>query len=274
MSSNSTDTEVFVYTGEVGAVVPQDVVRVLVDPSVTSIPDNAFQIRRKLAEVELCEGLVEIGKESFGCCDQSITKINIPNSLRRINDCAFLYSLRTPIRLHDGIESIGEAAFFGCIFTNFRVPPLITVIPNNTLWNCKSMFSLELPENVTEIGNGAFYVCYCLRNVAFPPNVVFRDDDIFGGQSATDHFDLFKLFGSIARIIRKLKHRFNRLPIHSIVYYQSYHQGVLQNLIAAINTRSGQRRTLRNLLSEVGIPQKDQRRLDYVQHLACWSTRP
>jgi hypothetical protein len=242
--------KVFVYTGPGGERPPRDIARARVDPSVTSIPARAFYGRKKLTEVELWEGLVEIGERSFGCCDQSITKINIPNSLRRINDCAFLYSLRTPIRLHDGIESIGEAAFFGCIFTNFRVPPLITVIPNNTLWNCKSMFSLELPENVTEIGNGAFYACYCLRNVAFPPNVVFRDDDIFGGQSATDHFDLFKLFGSIARIIRKLKHRFNKLPIHSIVYYQSYHQGVLQNLIAAINTRSGQRRTLRSMLSQ------------------------
>jgi len=41
-----------------------------------------------LAEVELCEGLVEIGEWSFARCDHSITKINIPNSLRRINDSA------------------------------------------------------------------------------------------------------------------------------------------------------------------------------------------
>jgi hypothetical protein len=249
MSSNSTDTEVFVYTGEVGAVVPQDVVRVLVDPSVTSIPDNAFQIRRKLAEVELCEGLVEIGKESFAHCDHSISKITIPTSLRRICRRAFSFSLRTPIRLHDGIESIGEAAFTHCIFTNFRVPPLITVIPNNTLSNCKALFSLELTKNISEIKGWALTFCYCLRNVAFPPNVFFGDD-IFIEEDYDEMTDLQRLFGnSNARIIRKLKHRFDRLPIHSIVYYQSYHQGVLQNLIAAINTRSGQRWTLCSMLS-------------------------
>jgi hypothetical protein len=87
--------------------IPHDVVRVWVDPSVTSIPVDAFFERKKLAEVELCEGLVEIGFNSFGGCDQSI----IPNSLRRINNWAFHYSLRCTIRLNDGIESIGKFAF-------------------------------------------------------------------------------------------------------------------------------------------------------------------
>jgi hypothetical protein len=57
-----------------------------------------------LTEVELCEGLVEIGVTSFNNCGHSITMIIIPNSLRRILYCAFYGSLRCPIRLHDGIE--------------------------------------------------------------------------------------------------------------------------------------------------------------------------
>jgi len=85
-----------------------------------------------LTEVELCEGLVEIGYYSFGGC--GITKIIIPNSLQRIKDWAFYCSLRCPFRLHDGIESIGEYAFACCIFTNFRVPPLITMIPEGMLY--------------------------------------------------------------------------------------------------------------------------------------------
>jgi hypothetical protein len=73
MSSNSAD--VFVYTGAGGAEVPPDVVRVLIDPSVTSIPVSAFNNYKKLNEVELSEGVVEIGKESFAYCSHSITKI-------------------------------------------------------------------------------------------------------------------------------------------------------------------------------------------------------
>ena len=109
----SMDTEVFVYTGRQGGkYVPRDVVRVRVDPSVMSIPAEAFCGRMKLTDVELCEGLVEIGDDAFRWC--SITKIIIPASLRRINDSAFYNSVQCPIHLHDGIESIGNWAFFGC----------------------------------------------------------------------------------------------------------------------------------------------------------------
>jgi hypothetical protein len=39
----------------------------------------------KLVEVELSEGLVEIGDDSFRWCENSITKINIPHSGRLTN---------------------------------------------------------------------------------------------------------------------------------------------------------------------------------------------
>jgi hypothetical protein len=231
--------------GPVGRnVVPQHVVRVRVDPSATSIPARAFEGRKKLTEVELCEGVVEIGGGAFMYCSHSITTIDIPTSLRRINDGAFYFSLQCPIRLHDGIESIGDGAFAGCIFTNFRVPPLITVIPENMLINCTSMFSVEMQKKIRRIESYAFHYCYCLRNVALPPNAVFGNDIFFEEDEMDIHTDLYQLFGSESRIIFALQHRFDGLPIHSIVYYQSYHAGVLQILIAAINMRLSRRQTL------------------------------
>jgi hypothetical protein len=249
------------FTWGGGERAPHDVVRVRVDPSVTSVPDSAFFYHMKLTEVELCEGLIEIGKHSYGYCGNSITKINIPASLRRIYRYAFYNSLRTPICLYDGIESIGEYAFSSCIFTNFRVPSLITVISQHMLAHCKSLFSLELSEIVTEIQKYAFYSCYCLRNVAFPPDVffgyqIFIEEDDDDDNEMELRTDLQLLFGnSNAAIIRELMHRFDRLPIHSIVYYQSYNQGVIHTLIAAIKTRSSQQRTLRNKLDPTGNQQ-------------------
>jgi hypothetical protein len=116
-------------------------------------------------------------------------------------------------------------AFAHCIFTNFRVPPLITVILESLLFNCRSMFSLELPTIISEILDGAFGHCYCLRNVAFPTNVVIGYDIFIYGQDDKEvHTDLLQLFGSEVAIISALQHRFDELPIHSLVYYQSYNQ--------------------------------------------------
>jgi hypothetical protein len=242
--------EVFVFTGERGAEVPDDVVRLQVDPSVASIPALAFNERRKLIEVKLFEGLVEIGERSFDWCIHSIKEINFPTSLRRISDRAFTCTLRCPIRLQDGIESIGIGAFANCIFTNFRVPPLITVIPEGMLHSCTSMFSVEMSETLSRFEEGAFCKCHCLRNVAFPPDAVI-DDDILHEAA-----DLLMLFGdSVEEIIWELQYRFDGLPIHKLIYYQSYHQGVLQFLVAAIYMRSGQRRSLRSKLNPTGNQQ-------------------
>jgi hypothetical protein len=271
----SVNVVVFVYTGAGGERIPEDVVRVLVDPSVTSIPASSFSGRKKLAEVDLCEGVVEIGAYSFDRCDHSITKINIPNSLRRILDSAFCGSLQTPIRLHDGIESIGEGAFAACIFTNLRIPPLITMIPDTMLYECITLFSLEISDNIREIRSYAFEKCYHLRNVAFPSNAVISDDIFFDEAMDTNMHpltDLRQLFGCFnARIISELQHRFDGLPIHRIVYYLSYNQGVLQNLIAAINLRSSQRRTLRSQLDTTGN-QQDCLGMTPLHILACLST--
>jgi hypothetical protein len=197
--------------------------------------------------VELCEGLVEIGEGSFSWCNQSITKINIPISLRRINDWAFIGSLRTPIHLHDDIESIGIGAFARCIFTNFRVPSLITLIPGRMLFGCLSIFSLELPQNLMKIHNYAFFSCSCLRNLAFPP------DAVFGRSIVGNMTDLQRLFGSELEIIRELQHRFDGLPIHRLMYYLSYNHGVLQNLIAVINMRSGHMDPIGNQQDSLGM---------------------
>jgi hypothetical protein len=65
-----------------------------------------------------------------------------------------------------------------------------------------------------EIGIIALAYGYCLRNVAFPPNAELGDN-IFGGGTIIS--DLQLLFGSRAQMICALRHRFDRLPVHSIL---------------------------------------------------------
>jgi hypothetical protein len=106
--------------------------------------------------------------------------------------------------------------------------------------------------------------------VAFPPNAVFGDK-LFFEQLMDTNIDLRRLFGnSNARIITELQHRFDGLPIHSLVYYHSYHQGVLQILIALINMRSGHPPTLNSKLDPTGY-QQDCLGMTPLHILACSS---
>jgi hypothetical protein len=152
MADNSTD--VFVYNGE-GAVVPRDVVRVRIDPSVLVIPEGAFEHRLNLKEVELYDdGLYEIGPRAFFNC----------TALREVQSS-------------NGVARIGHHAFAWCNFTKFRSPPLVTTISQGMLYGCTGLFSLDLPEIIIQVEGSAFGSCHSLRNVALASNTVVGENN-------------------------------------------------------------------------------------------------
>jgi hypothetical protein len=204
--------EVFVYTGE-GAVVPKDVVRVLIDPSVLAIPEGAFIQRYKLEEVELHDGLREIGYKAFIQC------------------LAF-----RKVQLSDGVERIGEAAFSGCRrFTKFRSPLLVTTIPVCMLLNCSRLFSFELPENIIHVGRYACHNCRSLRNIALAFNTVVENAEVF-----RYCWELLHIFNTEEAIVNALRNRFNGLPVHSKMYYISYYPVVLEEFCNTIMSENGE----------------------------------
>jgi len=245
-STNNNDG-VFIYTE--GAVVPRDVVSARVHPSVTVIPPFAFQNRTQLKEVELCEGLLEIGREAFMECEV-LTEIRIPSTVKRIGMMAFSVVLQqSQIRLPDGLESIGRYAL-ACNgnITNFRVPPLIVSSPG-MFCSCIGMFSVELSESVTQVSQRAtFSLCHSLRNIALTPEAEFvnvDDIDIETFSNSTFHLctDLLQLFGAEEQLIHSLKHRFDNLPIHKMIYYQSYNNMTVDQLNNATDIRISRRRS-------------------------------
>ena len=106
----SNDVEVFVYTE--GVAVPHDVVRVRVHPSVTVIPLCTFEYRDALVEIELCEGLLEIGLNAFYEC-VALKRITIPSTVTSIQEWAFYDCIGLEeIELCEGLVELGEGTFF------------------------------------------------------------------------------------------------------------------------------------------------------------------
>ena len=150
--------------------------------------------------------------------------------------------------------------------TNFRVPPRITTFPQQAISNSNCIFSVELSESVSRLGDLVFAACPSLRNITIP-----SDSEIV--LSAFDKCtDLKQLFGTQAQIISTLKHRFGNLPIHKIIYYHSYNSLTSEQLGNATNMRSGQSRPLRSKLDPTGNRQ-DSLGMTPLHILACSSVQ-
>ena len=88
-------------------------------------------------EYSIRKGVKVIGDSAFEWCD-SLTSINIPNS----------------------VTTIGEGAFWQCFsLTSINIPNGVTTIGEKAFWECTSLTSINIPNSVTTIGNSAFSNC-------------------------------------------------------------------------------------------------------------------
>lgn len=78
------------------------------------VPDKAFEAfnnvwKEKLTAIVIPEGTTEIGKYAFGIA--SLSSVSFPESLRKVDDCAFLDCKIENLKLNQGLEFIGNSAF-------------------------------------------------------------------------------------------------------------------------------------------------------------------
>ena len=225
--------------------------RLSIPSTVTVIARGTFQYCERLTEVELNDGLLEIGDGAFSMCS-ALKRVEIPSTVVRIGDRAFEYA-PVSIQLPDSIENIDQRALANNkTITNFRIPPLIRSISSGVLADCESLFSLELPESIY-MGMMPFSNCISLRNIALPYDVSILGRGIRGPFQFCD--DLKELFDTDNQITNALQHRFDNLPIHKMIYYQSYNNVTPDQLNSALDMRSGQRRSARMKLDQTGKQQ-------------------
>jgi len=302
--TDNNDADVFVYMGARGPVPPLDVVRVRAHPSVTVIPEYSgarfgFFKCQQLVLIELCEDLLEIGWGAFTSC-RKLKEITIPSTVTAIHFHTFSYCEKLEgIDLCEGLQEIEQYAFYACAslkrllipnavrsigknafcethFTKFRFPPQVTTVSEEVLLNCRSLFSIEISESVTRIQRAAFKGCITLRNIAIPPNAqveeIAEEDEESEDEESEDAFDrctdLQQLYQTDEQLVNELKHRFDNLPIHKMIYYQSYNNISVDQLNNATNMRSNQRRSLRSKLNTTGS-QQDCLGMTPLHILAC-----
>ncbi len=103
----------------------------------------------------------------------TVTYNNNTYTVIAIGNKAFEYaSGLISITIPDGVTSIGQLAFYGCIgLKSIDIFAPITIIEEETFRYCESLISLKLPETLQKIEREAFRDCTNLQSLVIPASV-------------------------------------------------------------------------------------------------------
>lgn len=191
--------------------------------AVTRIDGAAFAKWVNIQSVTIPESVTEIGSRAFS--GSSLQSITLPNSITEIKDGTFMdCSNLSAITLHNDLKTIGADAFSRCSsLTEITLPASLTTVGKRAFDHCWKLnkfvvasgnptfrsfsgvvydpsltklllcppgrTSFEVPEDIIEIGKGAFYGS-ALKTVNLPSGLQRIGDDAFSGCSELQAIDI------------------------------------------------------------------------------------
>lgn len=175
---------------------------------ITTISDHAFYKDEYLSAINMPRRLELVDKYAFYGCD-TLTFVRARNCsrLRRIEDHAF-YSctMLAELRLPEGLTYIGPWAFawdriLGQEDTTLGLPSSLQTISTGAFAFVNHHKNLNIPANVTSIGDFAFMCDYYMNNLTFSPG----DKKLTIGKAAffgDNHMKSVDLSNRVAQIDR------------------------------------------------------------------------
>lgn len=111
-----------------------------------------------------------------------VKSFEIPKTVTKINELAFLSSPLETFSIPESVKEIGELHFVECpLLTGVSIPESVKKIGSLGFRNCTSLTSFTIPNSVTSIGEWAFFGCTSLDSVVIPNSVTSIDDNAFEG---------------------------------------------------------------------------------------------
>ena len=95
---------------------------------------------------------------------------------------AFIGYKLTAVTLPDGLESIGDKAFYSCSsLTAIDIPSSVTSIGEEAFRSCTRLKDVTLPDGLESIGSYAFNSCTSLTAIEIPSSITSIAENTFGG---------------------------------------------------------------------------------------------
>ena len=143
---------------------------IIIPSSVTSIGNYAFSECYSLTSLDIPESVTTIGESAFSGCS-GLTSATIPSSVTTIGDNAFAsWSSLTTLIINT--STIGGWFSYLDNLSNVTIGNNVTTIDAYAFLACKSLTSIEIPSNVTSIGDGAFSGCIGLKSATIHEGVI------------------------------------------------------------------------------------------------------
>lgn len=119
--------------------------------------------------------------------NKTLTSVTIPATIKVISDAAFrLCSNLSSVIFEPRTDTLtlSKQSFSSCkSLTSVQLPEQIYEIPAQCFEYCSGLTSFDVPEAVTIIKNGAFYYCSGLTSFVVPDNVVTLDGAFYSCSS-------------------------------------------------------------------------------------------
>ncbi len=144
---------------------------------VTEVGDKAFAGCKRIKSVKLPEGLTAIGEDAFYNC-KNLKTVSLPDSVESIGAGAFSWSALSEFKLPPKLTVIPEQLLTYTQITEFEIPEGVTEICPIAFCGTK-ITAIKIPASVTKIGSEAFSCCYDLKECVVPETVNSLGEMVF-----------------------------------------------------------------------------------------------
>lgn len=142
---------------------------IIIEEGVTHVGAYAFFGCWKVESVQIASTVKDFGEGAFHGCEP-LKSVTIPDGVTNIPYSLFYGCGLKQVKIPDSVTYIGERAFAYCELEELILPDNIVKIDDEAFECCGNVTQIQLPKNIKEIQDRAFYDVP-INSITIPPSV-------------------------------------------------------------------------------------------------------